>query len=89
MSGILWPLENSLKKAATKSWTGEMAWDVDKDGVIFEYTKAKHTTHDCKCTNDKKPWKLEKVYKEIPDKNKNKKKKSKKSKKSKKNSMIF
>ncbi|CAB4488335.1 hypothetical protein RhiirA5_366719 [Rhizophagus irregularis] len=88
MSDALWPLGNSLEEAATKPWTGEVAWDVDEDGVVFEweyYTEAERTTHDFKRADDKKPWKLEGVYKEIPDKNKSKKKKSKKSKKSKKN----
>ncbi|CAB4437436.1 unnamed protein product [Rhizophagus irregularis] len=89
MSDALWPLGNSLEEAATKPWTGEVAWDVDEDGVVFEweyYTEAERTTHDFKRADDKKPWKLEGVYKEIPDKNKSKKKKSKKSKK---NSTIF
>ncbi|CAG8467655.1 9529_t:CDS:2 [Rhizophagus irregularis] len=73
MSDALWPLGNSLEEAATKPWTGEVAWDVDEDGVVFEweyYTEAERTTHDFKRADDKKPWKLEGVYKEIPDKNK-------------------
>ncbi|GBC49277.2 hypothetical protein GLOIN_2v1563037 [Rhizophagus irregularis DAOM 181602=DAOM 197198] len=73
MSDALWPLGNSLEEVATKPWTGEVAWDVDEDGVVFEweyYTEAERTTHDFKRADDKKPWKLEGVYKEIPDKNK-------------------
>ncbi|PKK66244.1 hypothetical protein RhiirC2_807492 [Rhizophagus irregularis] len=38
------PLGNYLEEVTTKPWTGEVAWDIDDDGVIFEfeyYTEAK------------------------------------------------
>ncbi|CAG8727900.1 7925_t:CDS:2 [Rhizophagus irregularis] len=46
MSGVLWPLGNSLEEAKTKPWTGEVAWNIGDDGSIFEfeyYTEAKQT----------------------------------------------
>ncbi|GET67053.1 hypothetical protein GLOIN_2v1563037 [Rhizophagus irregularis DAOM 181602=DAOM 197198] len=61
MSDALWPLGNSLEEVATKPWTGEVAWDVDEDGVVFEweyYTEAERTTHDFKRADDKKPGNL-------------------------------
>jgi hypothetical protein len=39
MSGVLWPVGNSLAKAATKPWTDEVAWDVNEDdGTVFKST---------------------------------------------------
>jgi hypothetical protein len=81
MSGVLWPLGNSLEEAKIKPWTGEVAWDVDDDGIIFEleyYTEAERTTHEHILQNHPEPLKLEESYKKIPRKKKGKKKKSKK-----------
>ncbi|CAI2193081.1 11114_t:CDS:2 [Funneliformis geosporum] len=86
MSYVLWPLGNSLEEAKTKPWTGEVAWSIDDDGIIFEleyYTEAERTTHDLILQDYPKPRKLEEFYKKIPSKKKGKKKKSKK------NSTIF
>ncbi|RIA82440.1 hypothetical protein C1645_835369 [Glomus cerebriforme] len=36
MTGVLWPLGDTLKEAATTPWTGEVAWNVDEVGTVFE-----------------------------------------------------
>ncbi|RIA83539.1 hypothetical protein C1645_833680 [Glomus cerebriforme] len=84
MSDTLWPLGNSLEEVTTKPWTGEVAWDIDDDGVIFEfeyYTEAERTTHDFILQDYPKPQKLEEFYKKIPKKNKGEKRKARKTRK--------
>ncbi|PKY52332.1 hypothetical protein RhiirA4_469903 [Rhizophagus irregularis] len=33
MTGVLWPLGDTLDEAVTKPWTGELAWNVDEAGT--------------------------------------------------------
>ncbi|CAB4385926.1 unnamed protein product [Rhizophagus irregularis] len=57
------PLGNYLKEVTTKPWTGEVAWDIDDDRVIFEfkyYTEAECTAHDFIYQDYPKTQKLEK-----------------------------
>ncbi|CAB5143584.1 hypothetical protein RhiirA1_394916 [Rhizophagus irregularis] len=80
MSGVLWPLGNSLEEAKTKPWTGEVAWNIGDDGDIFEfeyYTEAERTTHAFIRQESPEPQKPEEFYKKT-QKNKGKKKKNKK-----------
>jgi hypothetical protein len=36
MTSVLWPLGDTLEEAVTKPWIGEVAWDVDEVGTVFE-----------------------------------------------------
>ncbi|GBC50790.2 hypothetical protein GLOIN_2v1769806 [Rhizophagus irregularis DAOM 181602=DAOM 197198] len=57
------PLGNYLEEVTTKPWTGEVAWDIDDDRVIFEfkyYTETESTAYDFIYQDYPKTWKLEK-----------------------------
>ncbi|CAG8490303.1 7677_t:CDS:2 [Rhizophagus irregularis] len=47
MTGVLWPLGDTLDEAVTKPWTGELAWNVDEAGTIFEVEYCMYTSLGC------------------------------------------
>jgi hypothetical protein len=47
VSNVLWPLGNTFEESVTKPWTGEVAWDVDEDGTVFEFQYCMYASLDC------------------------------------------
>uniref|UniRef100_U9TRN3 Uncharacterized protein n=1 Tax=Rhizophagus irregularis (strain DAOM 181602 / DAOM 197198 / MUCL 43194) TaxID=747089 RepID=U9TRN3_RHIID len=71
MTGVLWPLGDTLDEAVTKPWTGELAWNVDEAGTIFE---VEYYGIIRGVKEDQKPLKIEETHKKTKT-NKGKKEK--------------